>query len=250
MIFVWDGKTTFGWFFHICAMESTMKTICYVDGYNLYYGCLRNTAYKWLDIHKLLASMLHQQNPDAELITIKFFTAPVITRFASNGSIAQQSQQNYHRALEILYPNSIDIINGYYNDEKSNAMLYLSPPDKQQRVHVWKLEEKQTDVNLALSAYRDAAQGRAEQLVFVTNDTDQEPSLKAIREDFSESIRIGVILPIKENASATKARPGNMRLSTYADWTRKHIKDHELAAAQLPRVVPTKKKAIRKPEYW
>lgn len=227
-----------------------MKTICYVDGYNLYYGCLRNTAYKWLDIHKLLASILHQQNPDAELIAIKFFTAPVITRFASNGSLAQQSQQNYHRALETVYPNSINIINGYYSDEKSYAMLYLSPPDKQQRAYVWKLEEKQTDVNLALSAYRDAVQSRAEQFVFVTNDTDQEPTLKAIREDFSDSIRIGVILPIKENNNATKARPGNMRLSTYADWTRKNIKDYELAAAQLPHLVPTSKKAIRKPEYW
>jgi hypothetical protein len=129
-------------------------------------------------------------------------------------------------------------------------MLYLSPPDKQQRVYVWKLEEKQTDANLALSAYRDASSNSAEQLVFVTNDTDQEPTLKAIREDFSGNIRIGVILPIKENTSTTKSRPGNMRLSAYADWTRRSIKDHELAAAQLPNMVPTKKKAIRKPEYW
>ena len=129
-------------------------------------------------------------------------------------------------------------------------MLYLSPPDKQQRAYVWKLEEKQTDVNLALSAYRDASQHRAEQLVFVTNDTDQEPALKAIREDFSNNITIGVILPIKENINATKSRPGNIRLSAYADWTRKNIKNDELVASQLPHLVPTKKKPIRKPEYW
>lgn len=227
-----------------------MKTICYVDGYNLYYGCLRSTAYKWLDIHKLLSLILHQQNPASELIAIRFFTAPVITRFATNGSLAQKSQQNYHRALETIYPNSIEIINGYYNDEKSHAMHYLSPPDKQQRVYVWKLEEKQTDVNLALSAYRDASQARAEQFVFVTNDTDQEPTLRGIREDFSDRVSIGVILPIRENISGGKSRPGNVRLSEYADWTRKSIKNVELAVSQLPDVIPTKKKPIRKPVYW
>ena len=26
-----------------------LRTRLYVDGYNLYYGCLKNTADKWLD---------------------------------------------------------------------------------------------------------------------------------------------------------------------------------------------------------
>ena len=26
------------------------KTIVYIDGYNLYYGLLKGTAYKWLDL--------------------------------------------------------------------------------------------------------------------------------------------------------------------------------------------------------
>lgn len=227
-----------------------MKTICYVDGYNLYYGCLRNTTYKWLDLKKFLTHILHQQDPNSELISIKFFTAPVITKFATQGPLAQNSQQNYHRALETLYPGLIKIINGYYNAEKSHAMLHLSPPNKQQRCYVWKLEEKQTDVNLALEAYCDATKSHVEQMVFVTNDTDQEPTLKAIRKDFQEKIKIGVVLPIKENTNATTSRPGNERLSKYADWTRKHIKNDELANSQLPDLISTKKKPIRKPNYW
>jgi uncharacterized LabA/DUF88 family protein len=227
-----------------------MKTICYVDGYNLYYGCLKNTAYKWLDLHKLLIQLLHQQDPSTDIIAIKFFTAPVITKFATHGDSAQSSQQHYHRALEILYPAAIQIINGYYNAAKNNAMHYLKPPSKEQRVDVWNLEEKQTDVNIALTAYRDAAKGHAEQFVFVTNDTDQEPTLKLIREDFASSVKIGLILPIKENIGNIKARPGNQKLSQYADWTRKHIKLEELAASQLPLRIPTQKKPINKPSYW
>lgn len=29
-----------------------MKTRVYIDGYNLYYGCLKNSPYKWLESTK------------------------------------------------------------------------------------------------------------------------------------------------------------------------------------------------------
>jgi uncharacterized LabA/DUF88 family protein len=64
-------------------------------------------------------------------------------------------------------------------------------------VEVWRLEEKQTDVNISLHAYRDAAKGLAEQLVFVSNDTDLEPALLAIREDFGDRHQIGVAIPAR-----------------------------------------------------
>ncbi|HNG61997.1 MAG TPA: NYN domain-containing protein, partial [Cellvibrionaceae bacterium] len=237
-------------FFISGILKSPMKTICYVDGYNLYYGCLKNTAFKWLDLHALLTRILHVQNPTTEIVAIKFFTAPVITKFATHGDLAQASQQQYHRALIALYPDTMQIINGYYTTGKHNAMVYQAPPNKEQRVDVWRLEEKQTDVNLALQAYRDAAMGLVQQLVFVTNDTDQEPTLKQIQEDFADRIKIGVVLPISEPRDESAARPGNRRLSVFADWTRKHIKMDELLQAQLPSVIPTGKKPIRKPVYW
>ena len=27
---------------------ASMKTIAYIDGFNLYYGCLKKTGYRWL----------------------------------------------------------------------------------------------------------------------------------------------------------------------------------------------------------
>ena len=30
-----------------------MKTNIYIDGFNLYYGCVKDTPYKWLDLAKL-----------------------------------------------------------------------------------------------------------------------------------------------------------------------------------------------------
>jgi len=34
-------------------LENGVKTIVYVDGYNLYYGLLRKSPHKWLDLFAL-----------------------------------------------------------------------------------------------------------------------------------------------------------------------------------------------------
>ncbi|MED5238205.1 MAG: NYN domain-containing protein [Pseudomonadota bacterium] len=225
-----------------------MKTIIYVDGYNLFYGCLKHSGDKWLDLKVLLADqILHAQNPHAELVKIKFFTADIKSRVASNGAAAQHAQQAYHRALSVRYPDEIDIIKGYYSLEKARLLKFKQPPDKTERVDVWRLEEKQTDVNIALEAYRDASKGLAKQLVFVSNDTDLAPALKAIRDDFGASLILGTVIPVRGSGSG---RPPNKQLSQYCDWTRSHITDIELRGSHLPEVVATGKKPVVKPGYW
>ncbi len=223
-----------------------METIVYIDGYNLFYGCLKYTSYKWLDLKKLFQNILYIQNPNYNLIKIKFFTADIKAKVASHGQTAQKSQQNYHRALLELYSNDIEIIKGYYSLEKANLLVYQNPPDKSQRCEVWKLEEKQTDVNIALTAYRDACQNKAKHLVFVSNDTDLAPVLQALREDFCQSIEIGVIIPVLKDSR----RPNNKQLSAFANWTRQYILESELQCNQLPSKISTHKKPIIKPDYW
>ena len=34
--------------------DNALRTRVYIDGYNLYYGCLRNSADKWLDVRSLI----------------------------------------------------------------------------------------------------------------------------------------------------------------------------------------------------
>lgn len=224
-----------------------MKTIIYVDGYNLFYGCLKHSGDKWLDLWKLLADrIVHAQNPASDVIQIKFFTADILAKIASHGQDAMIAQQTYHRALERLYSDKIKIVKGFYILEKAHLLAYQKPPDKSNRLAVWRLEEKQTDVNIALEAYRDAVKGLAKQFIFVSSDTDLAPALQAIREDCGDDIQIGVIIPIR----ATNQRPGNQTLSNLANWTRSHITDTELTDSQLPELVPTMKKPIKKPVYW
>lgn len=228
-----------------------MKTIIYVDGYNLFYGCLKHSRDKWLDIYKLFfEQILIPQNPQTKLISVKYFTADIRAKVSPRGQIAWTAQQSYLRALQTLYPQKISIIKGYYSLEKAKLLVYQQPPDQERRLDVWKLEEKQTDVNIALEAYRDASKGDAEQLVFVTSDSDIAPVLEAIQEDFSDILKIGVIFPIRKSSGEGARRPVNKQLSSLADWTRRHITGEELTASQLPNQVPTRKRPISKPDYW
>ena len=52
------------------------RTIAYVDGYNLYYGLLKGSLYKWLDLAQLVAKLLRD---DHSLVSVKYFTSPVKT---------------------------------------------------------------------------------------------------------------------------------------------------------------------------
>lgn len=46
------------------------------------------------------------------------------------------------------------------------------------------MEEKRTDMNIAIRMYRDATKGRYERIIVVSNNNYAEPALQAIREDF------------------------------------------------------------------
>ena len=124
-------------------------------------------------------------------------------------------------------------------------MIYQEPPDKSQRTDTWKLEEKQTDVNIALDLYRDASQGLCEQIVLCTNDTDIAPALQYVRKDFP-NIRVGVVIPIRTGSSRSPAKS----LIDNAHWVRRLIHDQELSGSQFPDRVPTNKKPVDKPDYW
>lgn len=233
-------------------MHIPHRTIVYIDGYNFYYGRLKDTPYKWLDIVKLFEKhIVHAQLPNTEIIRVKFFTANVMGNFSSHGDIGVEMQNRYHRALTKLYPDKLEIIYGYHAAEAAHMPKFHGngPVDKKDNHKVWKLNEKQTDVNIALHLYRDALNGAADALVVCSSDSDLEPALKMIKDD-GFPVEIGVVIPTRPFTDGHHSRPPNKKLSDLAHWTRSHINDDELAKSQLPDVVPTNKKAIKKPHYW
>jgi len=223
-----------------------LKTIVYVDGYNLFYSLLKNSNYKWLDLYKLFnEQILRPQNPNTELVCVKYYTANIKAKFSSHGTDASDAQQRYHRALESPKTGPVEIIKGFYSYEKSTPMRYKEPPEKSDKVAAWKLEEKQTDVNIALDIYRDAIRDNCEQVVICTSDTDIVPALKRVRMDMP-STKIGIVFPRPQKSP----RPPSKTLAIQAHWVRNHITEHELASSVFTDRIPTNKKPVDKPSYW
>ena len=235
-----------------------LRTRIYIDGYNFYYGCLRGTPHKWLDLlplfenHILPSALLKdgdghiRQSALLPSPSIKFFTAKIIESVArSTDSVS--SQARYHTALRKLHDGRIELIEGYYAVNKMKVKVVDSdepnrPPRECKEVQAWKVEEKQSDVNLALQVYHDAITGQIDHAVIVTNDTDIAPALAMIRAH--TQVLMGVVVPTTDHT-----RPPNTDLVKLAHWTRRHINSSELAACQLPRVIPGKRPTI-KPDSW
>lgn len=230
------------------------RTIVYVDGYNLYDGRLRGTTFKWLDLVKLSQGILEQRDQNETLQKVRFFTAPALATFATHGAASVEAQSAYHRALKALYGPKFEVINGAHSIDHNGTLLPTfvanQPYDRTRRVRVWKIEEKKTDVNLAISMYRDACKSLVDRIVLISNDSDAEPALLALREDFPH-IKIGVVMPIMPLRPGAKVhrRPSGS-LAQHADWTINDLSDAQLLSAQLPSLVPTKKKPIKKPPHW
>jgi len=228
-----------------------LRTACFVDGYNVYYGLVHGTAFKWLDLTSLIEKVLRVQSPQNSLAKVYYFTSPVLPLLASKGTASHEAQHTYIRALK---SKGVEVVQGKHRLDKGKAPEFVTgaDPSRQRMVDIWSLEEKQTDVNLALSLYRFALKQRAlpepervSQLVVFSNDSDFEPALAAVREDFPE-VSIGVIAPIREGMKRNPS--GSLR--KHAHWMRSEIKDSELSSSLFPDRILTNKKPIFKPAYW
>src|SRR3989304_2789433 len=111
-----------------------MKTYIYVDGFNLHYGSVKNTPYKWLNILKLCQLLL----PRNQIVKIKYFTALVTAR---PGNPDQPNRQRiFLRALQTIP--DLEIIYGHFLEHNRDMPLASSLPGKPRLVKVIKTEEK------------------------------------------------------------------------------------------------------------
>jgi hypothetical protein len=78
------------------GIAAAPKTYVYVDGFNLFYGALRRTPYRWLDLAKLCRLYF----PSDDVRRIKYFTAIVSARPSDPDQPLRQ--QLYLRALQTL----------------------------------------------------------------------------------------------------------------------------------------------------
>ncbi len=115
----------------------------YVDGFNLYYGCLKGTPYKWLDLAALAGRLL----PADEIKRIRYFSAKVQGRDIDPG--APQREDAYLRALATVPGLTVHL--GHFLTSRTRMRLAHPSPGGPLTVEVMRTEEKGSDVNLATS---------------------------------------------------------------------------------------------------
>lgn len=206
------------------------RTIVYVDAFNLYYGALRKTPFKWLDLLKLSRALLQPVN---DIVAIKYFTAKVAARPDNPGQPLRQDL--YLRALRTI---RADIVFGHYLEHVVPMRLAHPPKKGKKLVEVIKTEEKGSDVNLASYLLLDAARDRMDCAVLITGDSDLTTPVRMVRAEFHKTV--GVLNPQK-HVCATLHREASFY---------KHIRPAALAASQFPDELADAAGAFRKPAEW
>lgn len=204
-----------------------MRTVVYIDGFNLYYRMLKASPdKKWVN-PKLLAEQLlaapHQ------ITKVNYYTARVSAR--AHDLHAPARQAIYLKALSSV--REIVIHEGNFLTSEP-WMALAQPPQARPVGYVWstpeptvvkvvKTEEKGSDVNLAAHLVRDAFTDAFDVAVVITNDSDLvEPIRIAVQE---VGKRVGLLVPVKYPNKSLMAvasfylhiRPGHLARAQFAD---------------------------------
>jgi uncharacterized LabA/DUF88 family protein len=206
------------------------RVIVYIDGFNLYYGVLKFSREKWLDIERLFIRL----RPDDAIQKIRYFTA-----LSSGGKSADQFA--YLRAIETLP--LVNVVLGRYKKKGVKCLVHpCTVPTKDRMFNTQ--EEKRTDVNIAVSMLDDAYQNLCDHLIVVSGDSDLVPAVNMVKTRFPAKI-VTVYVP-----SRSPVRGAAVELRAAADKDR-DLPLNLLKIAQLPASVPDGSGGfITKPTTW
>jgi len=208
-----------------------MRTHVYVDGFNLYYGSLKGTPYKWLDLSCLFREILH---PGHHILKIKYFTALLSSSHSNKRKISEE-QNVYLRALR-SHCEEVEVILGSFLTHSTRLPL-ANPSGDFEFVEVLKTEEKGSDVNFAVHLLNDAWLDLYDCAIVVTNDSNISESMYLVKKQTSK--KLGLVNPGNRHPSQLLLR--------HADFQR-HIRTGTLKRSQLPIMIPGTN--ISKPKIW
>lgn len=212
-----------------------MRTNFYIDAFNLYYGCLKNTPHKWLNLDEFCWRSFPP--PRNQLNRIRYFTALVKAR--PHDPHQPIRQQTYLRALQTLA--TVTIHYGTYLESKVWMRLAAPPPGGPAQVQVLKSEEKGSDVNIASYLLLDAFENDYEAAIVVSNDSDLAEPINLVRKRLKKKVL--VLMPCgpgrRESVELKKAASKAIKVDAAL-----------IAASQFPPQLPDAHGMIHKPESW
>lgn len=203
----------------------------YIDGFNLYYGAVKNTEYRWLDISKLCNHLF----PGRNIVGYKYFTAMVSRR--PDDPQKPLRQQVYIRALKTI-PN-FEVFLGHFLTNEVWMRLAHPPLNGPRFAKVLRTEEKGSDVNLATHLLHDAFRDIYDVAIIVSNDSDLLMPIRVVMSEFRK--RVDLINPQRSRSSKV--------LHSQVSFIRP-IRKGVLASSQFPDVLSDSRGPIYRPEQW
>jgi uncharacterized LabA/DUF88 family protein len=220
--------------------EPPRRTAVYIDGFNLYYGALKGTSFKWLNARSMVRAVL---NPENRIVLMKYFTAKV--KALPTDPDAPVRQQTYLNAMNAHDP-GVEIVYGRFFEVESSVtvMRFGAPRQIYGKTHV----EKGTDVSLAVHLLNDAWHDRYDIGVVVSNDTDLAEAVRLAQSECGKVI--GLIAPLLNPQRDGTPRRMSDALRRCTDFQRM-IRGTALAGSQLPNpVVAPDGTQYAKPASW
>ena len=196
----------------------------YVDGANLYWGLHDKSKRRdlWLD----LVALARELRPRSRLVGVRYFVAPVVGE-----PEAQSRQAHYWDALRALHPNMVRLVEGRYQTKPMRCLRCGASWDHR--------EEKETDVNIAVSLVADAARGAMDSALLISGDSDLAPAVRTVRE-FNQSIFVAAAFPPSRFSSELKSL---MRASFV-------IGIDKVRKSQLPDTFEAAGRTFQRPARW
>jgi len=226
----------------------SLRTNVYVDAFNVYYGCTKDTPYRWLNLARLCELLLTNN----EINQIKVFTGLVKPR--PNDPQQPVRQQTYLRALRTI-PNLTIIEGSFLTHPRMFPRSTPRPDGRFEYVEVLYTEEKGSDVNLASHLLYDAFAGDYEMAVIMSNDSDLAEPVRMVKVLLRK--KIGILNPQINRPEYRKADGTvdyrkvrfSYELRRYANFY-KPITEEALAQSQFPEELTDEVGTFRKPAGW
>jgi 6-hydroxy-3-succinoylpyridine 3-monooxygenase len=211
------------------AQPQTKRAIVYVDGFNFYYGVLKNGPHKWLNLERFFCRLRQHD----QVQKIRYFTAKITGHHLAN-------QEAYLLALTTLP--LVDVILGRFKAKQVQCQVPACP-NPGRRVFTTQ-EEKRTDVNIALWMLHDAQRDVCDRLILVTGDSDLVPAVRMVKDHFPEK-EIVAYIPAK---NATRGAALELRAEAHKDKT---LPLDLLGKSQFPATIDLGGgRAVTKPATW
>jgi uncharacterized LabA/DUF88 family protein len=212
---------------------SKRRVVVYIDGFNLYHSALqknfKNTPenrrrwpeLRWLDLKKLSLQFINHKKET--LTNVCYFSAQTLWM--------PERAVKHRKYINALKSVGVEVVLGQFKEKDRSCPICKH----QYKSH----EEKETDINIAITMLSDAFQDKFDTALILSGDSDLTPAVCELKKLFPTK-KVGIILPPYQFGAD---------LTTKADYVKK-IHRSDLRRSLLPKEVSYLDEKVKAPDGW